>query len=57
MWVIKQTHNHLSEGAVVGIVFGWMVPIIGLYILGIFIICKCLKNRKKEEKSSKDKGS
>ena len=35
--------NHITEGALVGIVLGWLIGIIGFYILGICIIRMYLK--------------
>lgn len=30
--------NHITEGALVGIILGWLIGIIGLYILGMCMI-------------------
>ncbi len=38
-------HSRMSEGAVVGIVLGWLFGAIGLYALGLLIIWKFCKNR------------
>ncbi len=35
-----------------GISFGWIVGAIGLYILGVVIICKCIPKRKETDSES-----
>lgn len=41
----SSSRPHISEGAVVGITFAWIVGIIGLYILGICLIKIYYKRR------------
>ena len=45
-WTVNHHHNKITEGAVVGISFGWIVGVIGLYILGLVIIIKCIPKRR-----------
>lgn len=44
-WTTLQNHHQISEGAIVGISFAWIIGAIGFYILGVFIICKCIPKR------------
>ena len=38
------TSGHITEGAVVGIAIGWIVGVIGFYILGMCLIGNLLKD-------------
>ena len=45
-WTVNHHHNKITEGAVVGISFGWIVGVIGLYIQGLVIIIQCIPKRR-----------
>ena len=45
-WTIIQHHNLISEGAIVGISFGWIIGVIGMYIVGMCVIFRCIPKRK-----------
>ena len=38
------TSGHITEGAVVGIAIGWIIGIIGFYILGMCLIGNFVRN-------------
>lgn len=56
-WTVSSNHQTISEGAVVGIVFGWIILAIGLYIVGMVVIAKCLPQRKYDEEEEEKKKS
>ncbi len=35
--------NYLTEGAIIGITFAWIVGSVGLYVLGMLLIKLCFK--------------
>jgi hypothetical protein len=43
---VANNYKQISEGEVVGMVFGWIVGIILFYIVGIIIIVKCIPLRR-----------
>ena len=51
-WTVVNHHHQISEGAIVGISFGWIIGVIGLYILGMCIIWKRCPSH--TEESSED---
>ena len=50
-FTVNDYHSKMPEGAIAGIVLGWIFGAIGLYGLGLLIIWKCCKNRGQEEES------
>jgi hypothetical protein len=57
---VVQNHGSVSEGAIVGISFGWLIAVVGFYVLGVCIICRCLPKAKDDDVgpySDKDKSS
>ena len=49
----EATRDYVSEGAVVGIVFGWIIAIIGFYILGVCLISRCISDEDDESDTEK----
>ena len=48
-WEPTQSYTPISEGAVVGISFGWIIGVLALYLAGMCLICKCVQNRREED--------
>jgi hypothetical protein len=54
-WKPTDNFEKISEGAVVGIAFGWIIGVILFYILGLIIIMKCISVRRYESESGENK--
>ena len=45
-WTTVQNHAQISEGAIVGITFGWLIGAVGFYVLGMCLIWRCIPKRR-----------